>query len=250
MGTEDSKKYNENNFSEFQLNTSYTTSDLYSIKSSSSKIEENINKKIPSEKNEKNKSRVTFEWTSGGNSVYLSGSFCNWNQLFLMQKNPEGKFLLKLDINNKGIIQYKFKVDNEWKINQNFPSILDHGNLNNYFDMNKLENTKEKSEGNTDENTEASSKYSSNNKKGYGNRFPKENDLSLANIAPENFWKVNSNDNNNLRQIENEKINHLNVGLKKNKNNENVNLYSNIVSVSIYSRYRAKCTNFIYIKYG
>ena len=245
MGTEDSKKYNENNFSEFQLNTSYASSDLYSIKSSSSKIEENINKK-----SEKNKSRVTFEWTSGGNSVYLSGSFCNWNQLFLMRKNPEGKFILKLDINNKGIIQYKFKVDNEWKINQNFPSILDHGNLNNYFDMNKLENTKEKSEGNTDENTEASSKYSSNNKKGYGNRFLKETDLSLANIAPENFWKVNSNDNNNLRQIENEKINHLNVGLKKNKNNENVNLYSNIVSVSIYSRYRAKCTNFIYIKYG
>ena len=245
MGTEDSKKYNENNFSEFHLNTSYASSDLYSIKSSSSKVEENINKK-----SEKNKSRVTFEWTSGGNSVYLSGSFCNWNQLFLMQKNPEGKFILKLDINNKGLIQYKFKVDNEWKINQNFPSILDHGNLNNYFDMNKLENTKEKSEGNTDENTEASSKYSSNNKKGYGNRFPKENDLSLANIAPENFWKVNSNDNNNLREIENEKINHLNVGLKKNKNNENVNLYSNIVSVSIYSRYRAKCTNFIYIKYG
>ena len=90
MGTEDSKKYNENNFSEFQLNTSYASSDIYSIKSSSSKIEENINKK-----NEKNKSRVTFEWTGGGNSVYLSGSFCNWNQLFLMQKNPEGKFILK-----------------------------------------------------------------------------------------------------------------------------------------------------------
>ena len=116
--------------------------------------------------------------------------------------------------------------------------------------MNKLENTKEKSEGNTDENTEASSKYSSNNKKGYGNRFPKENDLSLANIAPENFWKVHSNDNNNLRQIENEKINHLNTGLKKNKCNENVYLYSKIVSVSIFSRYRAKCTNFIYIKNG
>ena len=166
-----------------------------------------------------------------------------------MRKNPEGKFILKLDINNKGIIQYKFKVDNEWKINQNFPSILDHGNLNNYFDMNKLENTKEKSEGNTDENTEASSKYSSNNKKGYGNRFPKETDLSLANIAPENFWKIYSS-NNNLRRIENEKINHLNVGLKKNECNENVYLYSKIVSVSIFSRYRAKCTNFIYIKNG
>ena len=232
MGTEDSKNYNNNNYSEFQINTSYTSSDLYSIKSSSLKEEENVNKKIQEEKNN-NKSQITFEWTDGGNSVYLSGNFCNWNQLFLMQKNAEGKFVLKLDINNKGLIQYKFKVDNEWKINQNFPSILDNGNLNNYIDMN---NNKEKSEGNTDENTESSSKYSSNNKnikinkKGFGNYFPKDIDLSLVNIAPENFWKIRNEDNvNDIRKIENEKINHLNVGLKKN---------------------RSKYTNFIYIKNG
>ena len=243
MGTEDSKNYNNNNYSEFQFNTSYISSDIYSIKSSSSKEEENVNKKIQEEKNN-NKSQIIFEWTGGGNSVYLSGNFCNWNQLFLMQKNVEGKFVLKLDINNKGLIQYKFKVDNEWKINQNFPSILDNGNLNNYIDMNKLENNKEKSEGNTDENTESSSKYSSNNKnikinkKGFGNYFPKDIDLSLVNIAPENFWKIRNEDNiNNIRKIENEKINHLNVGLKKNEYIENKNIHSNIVSVSIFSRY-------------
>ena len=253
MGTEDSKNYNNNNYSEFQINTSYTSSDLYSIKSSSLKEEENVNKKIQEEKNN-NKSQITFEWTDGGNSVYLSGNFCNWNQLFLMQKNAEGKFVLKLDINNKGLIQYKFKVDNEWKINQNFPSILDNGNLNNYIDMN---NNKEKSEGNTDENTESSSKYSSNNKnikinkKGFGNYFPKDIDLSLVNIAPENFWKIRNEDNvNDIRKIENEKINHLNVGLKKNKYIDNKNIHSNIVSVSIFSRYRSKYTNFIYIKNG
>jgi len=256
MGTEDSKNYNNNNYSEFQLNTSYISSDLYSIKTSSSKEEENINKKNHEEKNN-NKSKITFEWTGGGNSVYLSGNFCNWNQLFLMQKNAEGKFVLKLDINNKGLIQYKFKVDNEWKINQNFPSILDNGNLNNYIDMNKLDNNKEKSEGNTDENTESSSKYSSNNKnikinkKRFGNYFPKDIDLSIANIAPENFWKMRNEDNiNNIRKIENEKINHLNVGLKKNEYIENKNIHSNIISVSIFSRYRSKYTNFIYIKNG
>ena len=148
-----------------------------------------------------------------------------------MQKNAEGKFILRLDINNKGLIQYKFKVDNVWKINQNYPSILNKGNLNNYIYINKLENNKEKSEGNTDENTESSSKYSTNNKnikinkKGYRNYFPKDFDLSIANIAPENFWKIKNEDNvNNIRIIENEKINHLNVGLKKNEYIKNKNI--------------------------
>ena len=141
-------------------------------------------------------------------------------------------------------IRMAFKVDNVWKINQNYPSILNKGNLNNYIYINKLENNKEKSEGNTDENTESSSKYSTNNKnikinkKGYRNYFPKDFDLSIANIAPENFWKIKNEDNvNNIRIIENEKINHLNVGLKKNEYIKNKNIHSNIVSVSIFSRY-------------
>jgi len=50
MDTEDSKNYNNNNCSEFQLKTSYTSSDLYSIKLSLSKNEDNVNKKMPEKK--------------------------------------------------------------------------------------------------------------------------------------------------------------------------------------------------------
>ena len=39
-----------------------------------------------------NKVPVTFEWDKGGNSVYVTGNFCNWNQFFLMEKNSDGLF--------------------------------------------------------------------------------------------------------------------------------------------------------------
>ena len=255
MGTEDSKNNtNTNNpHSDLKLNTSYNSSDKNYIKSSLS--EETFSKTKSDKKNiekiNNDKYPVTFEWNGGGNSVYLSGSFCNWNQLFLMKKNSEGKYTLKLDI-NKGSIQYKFKVDNEWKINPHFPSKLDNGNLNNYMDINKLDIiTNNKSEVTTDENTESSNKnelYNMrlNNNKKYGNFYPKYEDMSEARIAPENFW-TKINNNNNVRNIAIENINHLNVGLETNNKDEG-NKNKNIVSVV--SRYRFKCTNFIYYKNG
>ena len=179
MGSEDSKLNQSNkNISELQLNASFNSSN-YDDNIISSKSEETFSKiksdKKNIEKKDKNKYPIIFEWTGGGNSVYLSGSFCNWNQLFLMQKNSEGKYILQLDV-NKGIIQYKFKVDNEWKINQNLPSILDHGNLNNYIDLNKLDIiSRDKSEATTDENTDSSNKNLEKefNIKNYGNYFLK-----------------------------------------------------------------------------
>lgn len=249
MGTEDSKSntQNINNFSELKINTSYNSSDFYHIESSPSdntfsKTKTKSEKKF-SEKNINNKFPVVFEWNGGGNSVYLSGDFCNWNQLFLMQKNSEGKFILQLEV-NKGIIQYKFKVDNIWKINQNFPSILDHGNLNNYIDTTKLDFTpNEKSEVTTDENTESSVKYLDKkiDKNNYGKYYPKYRDMSDSKIAPENYWEIKNNDNkgnNKIERIENEKINHLNIKVKNNN------------TVSIVCRYRLKFTNFIYYKNG
>ena len=157
-----------------------------------------------------------------------------------MQKNSEGKYILQLDV-NKGIIQYKFKVDNEWKINQNFPSILDHGNLNNYIDLNKLDIiSRDKSEATTDENTDSSNKNLEKefNIKNYGNYFLKYKDLSEAKIVPDNFKIIKNKENNDINFVENEKINHLIV---KNKN-------SNVVS--IVCRYRLKHTNFIFYKNG
>lgn len=249
MGSEDSKKYNQNNNNDINLNMSYISSDFNQIKSlnsedsiTKSKTDKQENDEKIILKNNSNKYPVTFEWTGGGNSVYVSGNFCNWNQLFLMQKISEGKYILKLDV-NKGLIQYKFKIDNEWKINPNFPSLIDHGNLNNYIDISKLETSKDKSELTTDENTESSNKYSENKnyeinsdfniRKNYGNIFPKFNDMSEAKIAPENFWKKIKNFN----KVEIEKINHCNSDGNNN-------------AVSVICRYRLKCTNFIYYKNG
>ena len=244
MGSEDSKLNQSNkNISELQLNASFNSSN-YDDNIISSKSEETFSKiksdKKNIEKKDKNKYPIIFEWTGGGNSVYLSGSFCNWNQLFLMQKNSEGKYILQLDV-NKAIIQYKFKVDNEWKINQNFPSILDHGNLNNYIDLNKLDIiSRDKSEATTDENTDSSNKNLEKefNIKNYGNYFLKYKDLSEAKIVPDIFRVIKNKENNDINFMENEKINHLIV---KNKN-------SNVVS--IVCRYRLKHTNFIFYKNG
>ena len=253
MGSEDSKKYSQNNNTDINFNISYTSSDFNRINTINS--EESISKTKPDmknsskenedkiiEKNNNNKYPVTFEWTGGGNSIYVSGNFCNWNQLFLMQKESEGKYILKLDV-NKGLIQYKFKVDNEWKINKNFPSLIDNGNLNNYIDTSKIIISSNKSELTTDENTESSNKNLENinfennsrfnNRKNYGNIFPKFNEMSNAKIAPENFLKKIKN----YRNVEIVKINHF-------------NFCDNNNAVSVVCRYRLKCTNFVYYKNG
>lgn len=39
---------------------------------------------------------------------------------------------------SKGIFQYKFKVDEEWKYNDNFPTCNENGIINNYIDTNNL----------------------------------------------------------------------------------------------------------------
>ena len=82
---------------------------------------------------------VTFEWDKGGNNVYVTGNFCNWNQFFLMKKDKKGKFNLKLNL-PKGIYQYKFKVDEEWEYNDKFPTCNENGIINNYIDTNNLWN--------------------------------------------------------------------------------------------------------------
>jgi hypothetical protein len=91
-----------------------------------------------SQRNTDYKVPTMFEWSSKGNSVYLTGSFCNWKQFFLMKKDENGIFRLILDL-NRGFHQYKFVIDNEWKYNTNFPTINDHGFINNYIDTSKCE---------------------------------------------------------------------------------------------------------------
>jgi hypothetical protein len=86
------------------------------------------------EKNEKeNKISTKFEWRDGGNTVFLTGSFCNWGQQLLMNLN-NNKFETFLDL-PKGIYEYKFIVDGKWRFSKHFPTCNDgKGNINNIID--------------------------------------------------------------------------------------------------------------------
>ena len=84
-----------------------------------------------------------FQWDGDGKNVYLTGSFCDWHQFFEMEKYEDpknknnNKFFLTLFL-PKGAYQYKFKIDDQWKCNSNFPTCSDkNGNINNIIDLTK-----------------------------------------------------------------------------------------------------------------
>ena len=98
---------------------------------------------------------TVFEWEGDGSNVYLTGSFCDWQQFFEMEKSEDinnkknNKFFLTLFL-PKGAYQYKFKIDDQWKCNSNFPTCSDkNGNINNIIDLTKQKNE----EGTTDFST-------------------------------------------------------------------------------------------------
>lgn len=131
--SEEKEEDEYNDYSKFNFDSEQT----HKINELSNIVSEKI-EKIP----------TTFEWDKGGNIVYVTGSFCNWKQYFLMKKEDNNHFLLTLNL-PKGYHQYKFRVDNEWKYNEKFPICDDGGNINNYLDTTNWEITINK----TDEGT-------------------------------------------------------------------------------------------------
>ena len=86
---------------------------------------------------------TVFQWDGEGNNVYLTGSFCDWQQFFEMEKcedpknKKNNKFFITLFL-PLGSYQYKFKIDDKWKCNSNFPTCSDkNGNINNIIDLTK-----------------------------------------------------------------------------------------------------------------
>ena len=179
MGTDETSSKKNDSFYENDLNN---VNDFYGLKSSSKidnvsfKDEENDSlsrKELYSKTSGYNAIfPTTFEWDNGGNSVFVTGSFCQWKQFFLMKKDSSKNFVLNLNL-PRGIHQYKFKVDGEWKYNPKFPICNDGGNINNYLDTTNLEITiKTNDEGitaistniteNNNDPSKASKKYSKN----------------------------------------------------------------------------------------
>lgn len=115
------------------------------LKSETESVGENIDKAITAstlKKEQMNqqlllkdgKIPTLFEWNEEGKMVYITGTFCAWTQFFIMSRRPNGTFQLVLDL-PKGVYQYKFKVDNQWRYSTTAPTIVDNDqNLNNIID--------------------------------------------------------------------------------------------------------------------
>ena len=212
--------YDDDNFSYYYgFKTKNSEDDFYLKDENKNYLEdETVTQKDESNINAKNKIMipVSFEWDKGGNSVYLSGSFCNWKQFFLMKKEKNGKFILNLSL-PKGIYQYKFKIDEEWKFNDKYPIFKENGIINNYLDISNCENTTKNLE---DRTTTAGISSNTDN-----NEFSKISKKSFSKCKNSSYLKqkIYSNYMPNKDELK-EKIPELPIQYKS---CININLYSN-----------------------
>jgi hypothetical protein len=92
---------------------------------------------ISSQKNSKIKKNdtqpVTFQWDKKENEVvYLTGSFCNWKQFFIMPKY-NNLYSLTLPL-PKGLHKFKFRINDNFVVNKKYPIMKDGDNNCNYID--------------------------------------------------------------------------------------------------------------------
>lgn len=287
MGVDNSSSLNSNNY----LYDEQDISDYYGLKTSFSEDDEildNCSKyhystqksnKIKEESNlASGKSDVIptmFEWNNGGNNVYLTGSFCKWNQFFLMKKISPDSFILTLNL-PRGNHEYKFKVDNQWKYNEKYPTCNNCGNINNYLDTTNWEITViNADEGTTLHSSNATNDNESSNKnleknalliqmKKYSNYMPtkeqfsekipdspenykiKENLNLLSNqkyIGDQKFLKISDvsgeMEYKNIKNIHHEQTNHMIY-----KENKKTIKKNTVCSLTI--RYKLKYITFVY----
>ena len=66
---------------------------------------------------------VVFQWTYGGNSVQVMGSFDDWSMGIYMQPNADGIPEARLHAAPGTEIEYKFVVDGEWVVDLSKPIV-------------------------------------------------------------------------------------------------------------------------------
>ncbi len=108
----------------------------------------NCNKK----KVKKNIQPITFKWEKEEkDSVYLTGSFCNWKQFFLMPKiNNIYSVTLQLP---KNLYKFKFRINDIFMLNQNYPIIKEGESDCNYIDTSPSSQASSKKKKNNSEET-------------------------------------------------------------------------------------------------
>ncbi|KAI9193314.1 immunoglobulin E-set [Polychytrium aggregatum] len=77
---------------------------------------------------------VQFRWSLGGERVFLTGTFDNWQQTIEMKHDPEcpEEFIVSVPLDTTQDHLFKFVVDGSWRCSASFPTIVDSkGNVNN-----------------------------------------------------------------------------------------------------------------------
>ena len=189
------------------------------IKSENSSAFNSSDVEILDQKNLKRKeSEITvptfFEWKEGGNTVLLTGSFCNWNERFMMEKNYKtDNFEFTIDL-PLGQYEYKFIVDNKFRYSSFARSTIDeNGNRINYIDNTKEYYAKQEKEKNNLYKNEMrrggtlvkkkKKKLESNNEllySYYGNKFPKKDFFREEPPTIPKLFGIYMNMNLNTRQ--------------------------------------------------
>ncbi|KAL4941440.1 hypothetical protein BDV06DRAFT_212655 [Aspergillus oleicola] len=80
---------------------------------------------------------TTIEWTAGGNKVYVTGTFVNWEKKFRLHKSENNTGVLSTRLNLRpGTHHLKFIVDGEMRASDNLPTAVDFTNhLVNYIEL-------------------------------------------------------------------------------------------------------------------
>jgi hypothetical protein len=77
---------------------------------------------------------VMFRWTGGGQRVYLTGSFTDWSRQGIPMVRSGQEFYQIVNL-PRGVHEFKFVVDDEWKHSQDLPVVQDsQGIVNNVID--------------------------------------------------------------------------------------------------------------------
>jgi 5'-AMP-activated protein kinase regulatory beta subunit len=70
----------------------------------------------------------------GGTEVFVTGSFNSWGGKFVMQRVDDGEFSLILDL-PPGSHAYRYVVDQEWKVDEDAPTVTIAGETNNVIEV-------------------------------------------------------------------------------------------------------------------
>ena len=128
---------------------------------------------------EEQKYPMKFEWKEGGNEVYLTGSFCNWEHQFQMNFNPTSHNYELLLYLPKGLYEFKFIVDNKWRYSSFIPNRIDNnGNNNNYIDNTDHPSEKENKKHKRETIPRNSSKIGVVKEVEYNRMYPKKGELN------------------------------------------------------------------------